>query len=117
MSTGGRRLAYARETLLALVVMALTFLNYGHIAAGAADGYRLAAGDSWCGDPLLPAGADHSPCHVCRLGGGADLPPPPTGLLPVVFVAAPVAYTAPLTLPTLPPAMRPALPRGPPLAV
>ena len=116
MSTGGRRWAYAREIILAAVVMALTFLNYGHAAVSAASDFRVTV-DSWCGDPLLPDSPDHSPCHACRIGSGADLPPPPAAIEPIAFVATTIAYAAPIVVVELPLHGRPAQPRGPPSLV
>jgi hypothetical protein len=113
MSTGGRRWTYAREIILAAVVVALTFLNYGHVAVSASGDFR-ATPDSWCGDPLAPGSAEHAPCHACRIGNGADLPPPPACIEPVTFVALPVAFFAPLATIDLPVRARPAQPRGPP---
>jgi hypothetical protein len=85
---------YLRETLLALAVIALTFLNFGHVSVTAAGDFRFTP-DSWCGDPLLPDTPSHAPCHACRVGG-ADLPPPPAAVQPIAFVAVPIAYAAPV---------------------
>lgn len=103
----------ARESLLALLVIALLFLNFGHVSANASGEFRFAA-DSWCGSPLLPHAPDHPPCHACRIGGGADLPPPSAAVEPVAFCALAVVYAVeppPLALPL---AVRPAQARGPP---
>jgi hypothetical protein len=116
MNTAGRRRVYLREMLLALLVVALTFLNYGHVAVSAAGDFKFTP-DSWCGDPLAPGSADHPPCHACRIGNGADLPPPPASIEPVTFIALPVAYFAPLPALDLPLHARPAQPRGPPALV
>jgi hypothetical protein len=116
MNTGGRKRVYLRETLLALLVVALTFLNYGHVSVSAAGAVKITP-DSWCGDPLLPDSPDHSPCHACRIGSGADLPPPPACAKPVSFVATKFAYAAPLATIELLLRARPAQPRGPPSLV
>ena len=116
MSTGGRRWALVRETLLALLVVALPFLHYGHVSVTASGAFQIMP-DSWCGDPLLPDSPKHSPCHACRIGSGADLPPPLVCIEPVSFVAVPVAYLAPAIIPQRPLQTRPALPRGPPSLV
>lgn len=105
-----------RETLLALLVVALTFLNFGHVSVTASGDFRVTP-DSWCGSPLLPDSPEHSPCHACRIGSGADLPPAPACVEPVVFAFAPVAYVASNATPDLPLAVRPAQPRGPPALV
>jgi hypothetical protein len=116
MSIAGTRRAYAREVVLALVVIALTFLNYGHVAVTASGDFQITP-DSWCGDPLAPGSSDHAPCHACRVGSGADLPPPPVCIEPVAFVAMVVTYPAPVRAFELPLRARPAQPRGPPSAV
>lgn len=106
----------AREALIALFVLALAFLNFGHVAPSLASSTQITADTSFCGDPMPSGGVDHAPCHVCRIGGGADLPLPPATTVPVSFAAAPVAYADPATL------LAPVLlhlwaePRGPPAA-
>jgi hypothetical protein len=107
---------YLRETLLALLVVALVFLNFGHVAVTASGEFRVTP-DSWCGDPLLPDSPEHSPCHACRIGSGVDLPPPPLCIEPVAFAVAPVAYFAPAPAFDFPVQARPAQPRGPPAFV
>lgn len=85
-----------REALLALVVLAVVFLNFGHGSVTiAADGHVTVTSISVCGDPIhAPGDLDHSPCHACRIGNGADLPAPPLGAEPVAFVALAVVYSA-----------------------
>jgi hypothetical protein len=102
-----------RETLLAVLVIALIFLNFGHVAVTASGDFRVTP-DSWCGDPLLPDSPEHSPCHACRIGNGADLPPPSDCIEPVEFVAFAVTYSAPVVALDLPVHARPVQPRGPP---
>lgn len=112
MSTGGKRWAYARETLLALAVIALTFLNFGHVSVTASGDFQIVP-DSWCGDPLQPDSPTHAPCHACRVDGAA-LPPPPVEAAPVCFTTVAVVYE-PLSLPIAAPVGRSlAQPRGPP---
>ncbi len=81
-----------RETLLALLVLALAFLNFGHGSLSVGGEYRLTADTSLCGDPLAPAETDHSVCHACRVGNAADLPPPPCVIEPVAFAVEPIVY-------------------------
>jgi hypothetical protein len=107
------------ELLRALVVLALIFLSFAHtpgVAAEAGPATLTAALDmSYCGDmPDDPRA--HAPCHACRIGGGADLPPPCAIAIPVV-VLADVAYGAlpALLLPAEP--LGTATARGPPLPV
>jgi hypothetical protein len=78
------------ETLRALCVLGLLFLNFGHapaLSAGSAvsvgHGVVVAAAD-FCGDPADPD-AGHAPCHACR-ATPATLPKPPACAvtLPVV---------------------------------
>lgn len=68
------------ETLRALLVLALVFLSFAHapVAAAAPTGDVLTAtvDMSWCGDSPVGDAAAHAPCHACRLGAAADLPPP-----------------------------------------
>jgi len=105
----------ARETLLAVLVLALTFLNFGQVAVSASGQTQFVA-DSWCGDPMVPDAVDHSPCHACRIGGGADLPREPSCIGPVAFGTAPVAYvTVDLALDRTR-LLLAASPRGPPTA-
>lgn len=113
MNTGGRQRIYLRETLAALLVVALTFLNFGHSPAAAGNDLEVRPG-SWCGDPLLPGSPDHPPCHACRIGSGADLPPASSCAETVWFVATAVAYDAPDMSIGPPIRARPAQPRGPP---
>jgi hypothetical protein len=115
MSAGGKRWAYVRETLLALAVIALIFLNFGHVSVTASGEFQIVP-DSWCGDPLLPDSPTHAPCHACRVDG-ATLPPPPAEIAPVCFTTVAVAYE-PLSLPFAGPVARSlAQPRGPPSLV
>jgi hypothetical protein len=115
MNTGGKRWAFARETLLALAVLALTFLNFGHVSVTASGDFQIVP-DSWCGDPLLPDAPKHAPCHACRVDGAA-LPPAPACVEPVAFDVVPVAYVPPSVSLELPVHARPAQPRGPPALV
>jgi hypothetical protein len=113
MSTDGRRWAYVREFIFATVVIALTFLNYGHVAISASGDFRVTP-DSWCGDPVAPGSADHAPCNACRIGHGADIPQPPGAITPVTFRAVLVAYVQPFATIDVSSKARPAQPRGPP---
>jgi hypothetical protein len=79
-----------REALLAALVLALVFLNFGHNTAFAGAGYDVES--SWCGDPLSPDPVAHAPCHACRVGEGAALPPPPLAAIAVVQLALLVDY-------------------------
>lgn len=115
MSTAGKRWAYAREIVLALAVLALTFLNYGHVSVSASGDLQVTP-DSWCGSPLAPDDIAHAPCHACRVDGAA-LPPPPACVEPVAFAVVPVAYVAPAVTTVRVLHARPILPRGPPALV
>jgi len=88
--------AMVREALLALLVLAVVFLNFGHgSVALAADGHVIVTSISVCGDPIpAPGDLDHAPCHACRIGNGADLPSPSTGAGPVAFIVQAVVYAA-----------------------
>ncbi len=106
------------EVLRALCVLALIFLSFAHapVTAAAGSPYVLTAAldMSYCGD-LPDDPRAHAPCHACRIGGGADLPPPCDIALPVAVVAD-VAYGAmpSLSLPATPIHSFDA--RGPPVA-
>jgi hypothetical protein len=74
----------AAELIRALAVLALVFLSYGHQpVAGASPHHNTltaAVTTDFCGG--VPAdGQTHAPCHACRIGAGADLPPPCGGLV------------------------------------
>lgn len=81
--TIGRHIAaeLVRDIAKALAVLALVFLSYAHQpidAAHALDQNVLTASITadFCGD-AAEDGKAHAPCHACRIGGGADVPPPP----------------------------------------
>lgn len=106
-----------RETLLALLVLAVTFLNFGHSnVAYAGDGHYVVGAASFCGSLGHPdqGPVDHQPCHACRIGGGADLPPPPRDTAAASFAAAPVVYAATVGEQPIVAIPSPANPRGPP---
>lgn len=71
----------AAELVRAFAVLALVFLSYAHQpinAAHALDHDVLTASITadFCGD-AAEDGKAHAPCHACRIGGGADVPPRP----------------------------------------
>ncbi len=72
-----------RDLVAALVVLSLVFLSYAHqpVAATHLDHDTLTAvvTADFCADS--PADSPHAPCHACRIGGGADLPPPCGGMV------------------------------------
>jgi len=92
MRPGSLQRSLFRETLLALLVLALAFLNFGHGSLSVGGEYRLTADTSLCGDPLTPGETDHIVCHACRVGTAADLPPAPCAVEPVSFAVTPVVY-------------------------
>ena len=111
-----RRGIVARETLLALLVLALAFLNFGHSNVVLASGGRVVVTtESWCGNPLIPIQGDHTPCHACRIGGGADLPPQPA-VEAVAFAAVAVTYVDAASAIDTAPLLLNGNPRAPPLA-
>lgn len=81
----------AADLVRALAVLALVFLSFGHQPSiGLAQDHEAlsaAVSASWCGD--APADTTHAPCHACRIGSGADLPPPGEGLVRLPLVAEP----------------------------
>lgn len=105
----------ARELLLALVVLALAFVNFGHQSAVFAAGGRVVLTSvSVCGDAgALPGAGEHFACHACRPNVALP-PPPPCTPLALRRVAETAAYAAPASqLPAAPPPLT-ANPRGPP---
>ena len=96
------------DLLRAVLVLALLALNFAHAGAApnAARNFALtgqafvSAAD--CGAPEPMDGAAHAPCHACRIGAAADLPPEPCLSEPVRFVAL-----AGFVLPASTPAARP----------
>ena len=60
------------------MVLALIFLNFAHqpaiAAPSAGDVMSVVASQSFCGTPIAD-NEGHAPCHACRIGSGADLPP------------------------------------------
>ena len=79
-----------RELLRALCVLGLIFLNFAHVPSAVAAGQPslLEVSASWCGDDQTDQPAGHQPCHACRIGAAADLPPPPLEIAAVLAVAA-----------------------------
>jgi hypothetical protein len=110
------------ELVRALCVLGLVFLNFGHGAVGApapagalpGDVLTLAVDASFCGQPI-EGPQDHAPCHACRIGGGADLPPAPPSVCAPVDVVGVVGAVEIAPLPVLAMFGR-ASPRGPPVA-
>jgi hypothetical protein len=94
------------DMLRAVCVLALIFLSFAHAPVTAAtsgpDVLTAALDMSYCGE-LPDDPKAHAPCHACRIGGGADLPPPCDIAVPVAVVAD-VAYGAmpSLSLPAAP---------------
>jgi hypothetical protein len=77
------------EAVRAVLALALFCLALSHVPLfGAGDGARAAGTDSsYCG--TAPAGTPgHLPCEACRIGAGADLPPPCATIVPVRFELA-----------------------------
>jgi hypothetical protein len=104
-----------RETLLALLVIALTFLNFGHTSAVFAAGGRVVVtGHSICGDSGAVNGGEHFACHACR-PTVADLPPAPAEPVPVRFAAAIVSYATALVPVDSSAGLLAFEPRGPPI--
>jgi len=104
-----------REALLALVVLALAFLNFGHESAVlAANGRIVITAHSVCGDPgTLPSAGDHFACHGCKPDLAA-VPPAPVAAEPVRFCAQAVAYADAAPVSRLAPFFSIASARGPP---
>jgi hypothetical protein len=88
----------AKEMVLALMVLALVFFNFGHQAPAVAYTPDLTAYVVADGTPGILCDQhqgtdhDHDPCHVCRLGAGLDLPPAPCAAETAFLTVAAVAY-------------------------
>jgi hypothetical protein len=117
MALASNQQAMVREALLALVVLALAFLNFGHESAVlAANGRIVVTAHSVCGDPgTLPAAGDHFACHGCKPDLTA-LPPVSPVALRVSFCAQTVAYAPPAALEPAAPGFGRVVARGPPAA-
>jgi hypothetical protein len=103
-----------RQVLLALLVLALSFLNFGHTSAVFAAGGRVVVtAQSVCGDQPSPSAGDHFTCHGCRQDLPA-LPPPPLAALPVVFAITTIVYAGNEVVAPAPVPVVAAQPRGPP---
>lgn len=87
------------ELVRALAVLALVFLSYAHAPLASTSAGPAWSALSFCGDPV-DGGDDrsHAPCHACRIGAGADLPPPCGPILAirseatVDYVATPASF-------------------------
>lgn len=106
------------EILRAALLLALFALNFAHAPTIASYDTNVdravAATISLCGDIGSTGDGRHAPCHACRLGAAADLPPPPAVPLPCGFFVEPVHY-AQLSDPlTAVPQVASYLSRGPP---
>lgn len=93
------RRSIAMDLMRALCVLAVVFLNFAHQApvlakAAPTEVLAMAALLSFCGDgATLPDDKGHAPCHACRLGAAADLPPAPAPL-PTPCAVVAVAWGA-----------------------
>ncbi len=106
------------ETMRALLVLALIFLNFAHqpaiALASSHDVMTAVASQSFCGAPMVDEDG-HAPCHACRIGSGADLPP--VTKLPCAPVTVALRLEGePAPLPVERHAVRPAGARAPPIA-
>lgn len=89
-----------KDAMRALLVLALVFFNFAHAPLAATVGYDrelqpylLPSGAAFvdCGD-VQDDGLAHAPCHACRVGGAADLPPASGSCLSAPLIAGIVAY-------------------------
>ena len=90
------RLAIAEFVRAALVLaLLLTILGNAMPASAESPGeanWSAATVLSLCGDGLPNADWAHGPCHACRLGQAAILPPPPATAVLVLLESTSVAY-------------------------
>ncbi|MEO5805877.1 hypothetical protein [Devosia sp.] len=89
------------EVVRALCVLALLFLNFGHAqavqVAYTTDLTPYVLSDQAVAIVCQQTGQDnpelhHQPCHACRIGGSADLPPAPCLALPAFVMVAAAAH-------------------------
>lgn len=113
-----RRHPYLMEVTRALMVLAVFLLTLSHQPMAAAPtfaGYQASLGTIVnCGFSSAPDALDHTPCHACRIGAAADLPPPPARTEPadLRFETALYAVADPLPQPVT--ALAAHRSRGPP---
>jgi len=110
-----------RDIASALAVLALVFLSYAHQpinAAHALDHDVLTASITadFCGD-APEDGKVHAPCHACRIGGGADVPPPPCAGIEAPIAVASVTYFGATVRSPIVTEHGSSRPRGPPALV
>lgn len=109
-----------REAVGMLCMLALVFLNFGHAPAGLSVSYAadltpyFSTGADLCLDGAPAPDHAHAPCHACRIGAGADLPPPPCVAAPAFRLAVEAAYAEPAALPPRPTPLRQPSQRAPP---
>jgi len=93
--------AMMKDAMRALLVLALVLFNFAHAPVSAAVGYDsalqpyllpAAAAFVDCGDEDEDGGIAHAPCHACRIGGAADLPPAPDCAVILARTADTVTY-------------------------
>jgi hypothetical protein len=113
-----------KEAMTALLAVALLFLNFAHQAPAiaysadltpylVADGAYAPLCEKHPGDQ---AGHDTT-CHLCRLGAGLDLPPPPCAALSAPLTANRIAYRNTGTAPVIRAASPASGARAPPVPV
>ena len=111
--------ALAREVLLALLVLALFFLNFGQASVVLADGGQVSVTQTiFCGGPVGDDQSAHPvTCHACR----PHLPvlePPQDDAVAVCFGVTPVVYAdSTASEGILAPLLIGPPPRGPPASI
>jgi hypothetical protein len=119
-----RKRTLMKEAMTALLAVALLFLNFAHQAPAIAYSadltpYLLADGASapLCEKHPGDHAAHETTCHLCRLGAGLDLPPPPCTALAAPLVAGNVTYRNTGTAPVIRAASPASGARAPPVPV
>jgi hypothetical protein len=113
-----------KEAMTALLAVALLFLNFAHQAPAiaysadltpylVADGAYAPLCEKHPGDHA----AHDTTCHLCRLGAGLDLPPPPCAALSVPLTASLVSYRSTGAAPVIRAASPASGARAPPVLV
>jgi hypothetical protein len=87
--------AIAGETIRALIVLALVFLNFGHGAVASEDraGFVVLDTSVLCGEqtPGTPSLGDE-PCPACRIASGIGLPPASCAIAPAFGLLTAIAF-------------------------
>ena len=83
-------------------MLALILFNLAHAPTPAVAYYGFAfagAAVIHCGEDSPDDQSSYAPCHACRVGGDAVLPPPPCDSEQILLKAVPVIYSPTIVVP------------------